>query len=224
MLNSSIAAGLAARQAISCLCISALPYVCKFQRGSHTASALSRGNSSPSAGGPGFDALDAPQNQPTGKDDFRGMLQKQLEQTSARLAAKQQVGRRRKACSKCVHASNAHSCLCLYQVFEVVQGAGQPSCSTTTGYVPDQTSSAVVRMESQLIFDSCWRRFKERHGMVRVQFICKQMAAGRTNDRLSDPTLEAAYWPQRELFSHLVDLTPVVPSAGLCRAKRGYLA
>jgi hypothetical protein len=34
---------------------------------------------------------------------------------------------------------------------------------------PDSSaaSSGVVRMESQLLFDACWRRFKEKHGMVR---------------------------------------------------------
>jgi len=33
----------------------------------------------------------------------------------------------------------------------------------------ETASSSVVRMESQLIFDSCWRRFKEKHGLVRLK-------------------------------------------------------
>eukprot|EP00878_Enallax_costatus_P008241 GHUV01008615.1.p1 GENE.GHUV01008615.1~~GHUV01008615.1.p1 ORF type:complete len:600 (+),score=182.10 GHUV01008615.1:310-2109(+) len=70
-----------------------------------------------------------------------------------------------KSCRQRLLACNALSCMCLEQAFEVAQGAAQPSCSTAAGYMPGQTSSAVVRMESQLIFDSCWRRFKERHGM-----------------------------------------------------------
>jgi len=32
----------------------------------------------------------------------------------------------------------------------------------------ETASSSVVRMESQLIFESCWRRFKEKHGRVRL--------------------------------------------------------
>jgi hypothetical protein len=39
----------------------------------------------------------------------------------------------------------------------------QQPCVPFPGHQPD---SAQVRMESQLIFDSCWRRFKEKHGMV----------------------------------------------------------
>eukprot|EP00882_Tetradesmus_deserticola_P005220 GHRQ01005497.1.p1 GENE.GHRQ01005497.1~~GHRQ01005497.1.p1 ORF type:complete len:460 (+),score=179.43 GHRQ01005497.1:61-1440(+) len=38
----------------------------------------------------------------------------------------------------------------------------QQQCTAFPGHQPD---SAQVRMESQLIFGSCWRRFKEKHGM-----------------------------------------------------------
>ncbi|KAF6250719.1 hypothetical protein COO60DRAFT_1568871 [Scenedesmus sp. NREL 46B-D3] len=38
----------------------------------------------------------------------------------------------------------------------------QQQCAPFPGHQPD---SAQVRMESQLIFGSCWRRFKEKHGM-----------------------------------------------------------
>lgn len=39
----------------------------------------------------------------------------------------------------------------------------QQQCAPFPAHQPD---SAQVRMESQLIFDSCWRRFKEKHSMV----------------------------------------------------------
>jgi hypothetical protein len=48
------------------------------------------------------------------------------------------------------------------QQADAVAQAQQPSVPFP-GHQPD---SAQVRMESQLIFDSCWRRLKEKHGMV----------------------------------------------------------
>jgi hypothetical protein len=66
------------------------------------------------------------------------------------------------------------------QSLQQQQAAGQQAASTmqwpSTGSqaLPEATcqpylsaaSSGQVRMESQLVFDSCWRRFREKHGMV----------------------------------------------------------
>jgi hypothetical protein len=40
--------------------------------------------------------------------------------------------------------------------------------STASDAAPSPASVG-VRMESQLVFDSCWRRFRERNGMVRAR-------------------------------------------------------
>lgn len=54
-------------------------------------------------------------------------------------------------------------------------GAGSMQWPPTSSPVVSETtcqpdlsaaSSGQVRMESQLVFDSCWRRFREKHGMV----------------------------------------------------------
>lgn len=92
MLSSSVGAGLAARQAVSCLCVSSLAQFSLLHRAAHTAAVPSPGRRSPStvlANGPGFDKVDASYDHHSGLDGFKGMLQQQLEQTSARLARQQ---------------------------------------------------------------------------------------------------------------------------------------
>lgn len=79
------------------------------------------------------------------------LLQQQQQSSSASLA-QQQAGRAQDAFSGPASAGSSSG----------LQGLlPDPSCG------PDVSaaSSGQVRMESQLVFDSCWRRFRERRGM-----------------------------------------------------------
>lgn len=55
-----------------------------------------------------------------------------------------------------------------------------PSCQ------PDLSaaSSGQVRMESQLVFDSCWRRFREKRGMVSLLASLSVRQTGTTKDAI----------------------------------------
>lgn len=75
------------------------------------------------------------------------------------------------------------------------QGFGNCSSSSSSGIQSCQTdgpaaSSGVVRMESQILFDSCWRRFKEKHDMVRW---CPstETAAGQGRSMCNDAVMQA---------------------------------
>jgi hypothetical protein len=65
----------------------------------------------------------------------------------------------------------------------------QQPCVPFPGHQPD---SAQVRMESQLIFDSCWRRFKEKHGMVSNNSIEQSQPQGASCTMFR--TVQACSW------------------------------
>jgi hypothetical protein len=76
---------------------------------------------------------------------------------------------------------------------------GDELSSSLQGCQPDLSaaSSGQVRMESQLVFDSCWRRFRERHDMVR--FIPPRAAAAGV-----------AAWPYAALLAQSFQLADTV--------------